>query len=249
MKKTFRKKAVASFFIIALLIGGCHKKNDVIPDANNGMPPANTKLKTSNNGNSNFEYDNAGRATKVTNNGNNEYTFVYTADSVIQKRYLANGATMETYHMKLNANGLVENYVNDVYPAISIKYEYNADNTMRKKINYTNGILDNTTVYTYIGGNLAADSTFSPSGASWSGRKYQYYVDKFSTIENTNRGIVFWGTGNKNALKKITYLTNCIVQTTQDFLVPETDALNRLTKTSYQTNGTGTAFSNTYTYY
>ena len=249
MKKTFRKKTLASFIIISLFIGGCHKKNDVIPDANNGMPPANTKLKTSNNGNSYFEYDNAGRATKVTNNGNNEYTFVYSADSVIQKRYLANGVIMETYHMKLNANGQVENYVNDVYPSITIKYEYNADNKMIKKINYTNGILDNITEYTYSGGNLATDSTFYPSGANWSGRKYQYYADKYSTTENINRGIAFWGTGNKNALKKITYLTNGIVQTTQDFLIPETDALNRLTKTGYQTNGTGTTFSNTYTYY
>jgi hypothetical protein len=248
-------KQLTAFVIAAIFISSCNKADDIrnqIVTAPSGPPPANTKIKTQESGGSVslYEYDNSGRVKKITTNGVVEYSSTYAGDSLIQTRYLANGAVMETYHIKLTAGGLVENYLNDKYPTIFIKYEYNADNRTERKLNYNSGILSGITYYFYSNGNLVKDSTVGPSApGTWSGRTYEYYTDKYSTLENENRGQAHWGAGNKNAIKKITYITNGVPYGTQDYQTPEVVQLNRISKTGMTANGSGSPTIYNYTYY
>ena len=248
-------KQLTAFVIAAVLISSCSKTETDRPQlitAPSGPPPANTKIKTQESGASIslLEYDNAGRVKKITTNNVVEHAYNYTGDSLIQTRYLANGSVMETYHIKLTPGGLVENYLNDKYPTIFIKYEYNGDNTIAKKMNYQIGILSNVTYYIYSNGNLVKDSTVNPSQpGSWGGRTYEYYTDKYSTLENGNRGQTHWGAGNKNAIKKVTYISNGVPYGTQDYQTPEVDQLNRISKTGMTANGSGNPTIYNYTYY
>jgi len=245
-------KTILLFAVGAILTASCSKTDDRLPQVSPGLMPATSKVKTQKSGSSEtvYEYDAAGRVKKMITNGTCEYVCNYSSDSLVQTRYLANGTVMETCHIKLNSNGLVENYLNDSYPSVFIKYEFNTDKTTARKLNYDNGNLSNITWYFYNNGNLVKDSTVNQGGNSgWYGRIYEYYTDKYSTLENPNKGQAFWGAGNKNALKKVTYLTNGMTNATQDYQVPEVDAQNRISKIAIITNNAGTPAVYTYTYY
>ena len=246
-----KKKLFLLIVIVTAIVDFSCKKNEAPVQNTNNLPPAGSRVKTrSVNGSiTSYEYDASGRATKWVSNNKLYYDFVYNADSLLETEYKSDGSIKGAHHIKLNASGYVENYLNTEFPFIFIKYEYNANGTKAMQYNYDHGNLNSVTRFFYNNGNLVKDSAYSPSGSGWNGRLYEYYTDKYTSTENENIGVRYWGTGNKNALKKITYLNTGVISGTQDFQVPQSDALNRTTQTSYLTNGAGTPVVVIYTYY
>ncbi len=240
---------IVSALFMVVSICSCKKDTTGIPPSA-GVP----KIKTRTNGNTvrNYEYNPDGTISKQAISGNAfpEYTYVYNGNTISMKRYLADGTISEDVTMTLNSKGLVDDYSNAKYPSQLIKYEFNDAGLLVKKTIYQNGSLDQYAVFRYENGNLVCDSTFSNNGTLNYIRNYEHFTGMPSTIENDNFGQGFWGKGNVNALKKVTYKDhNGVVTGTQEYLLPILDNLSRIQKTTYQSSNSPTPVTLTYSYY
>lgn len=252
MKKYFLSLSI----IFAICFGACKKDNTVTPSPGpgNGIPPANSKVKTAVTGNSQvtYEYNQDGSISKIASNGKPWYDFQYFTDSVIQVQYLSNGSIGEKIHIIFNSDKLATEYWNENYPYIKVKYEYNPDKSMKYKKNFDHDLPSTITAYTFKNGNLVKDSTYNVNGQPNYSRTYEYYTDKISTTEQTNFGSYFWaGFSNKNPLKKITYINDITGSITSgsQYEEPKTDALHRISKITYTPSGSSSPTVTDYTYY
>lgn len=248
-----KQQIIVLIALVSLSWYSCRKDKNETPAPVN-QPPANSRIKTWGNANSvqSLEYNSAGNIVKYITAGKAipDYTFDYNGNLIYAKRYNPNGSLSEDKTLTLNANGLVTEVFNTLTPSDLIKYEYDAEGHAVKQTNYNNGNVNTTTRLHYLNGNLVSDSTFSSSGTFSHARHYEYFTQVISTTEFPNFGEGFWGKGNKNALKKTTYINgNGTVAGTQVYMMPELDNLLRIKKTAYQSNGAGTPQYRDYTYY
>lgn len=251
MKKKF---LLITAMLSALFWISCKKDNGGVNPPPGNQPPANSKIKTwgTANGVQSLEYNAAGNIVKEITAGKAipNYTYDYNGNLIYAKRFNPDGSLSEDKTLTLNANGLVTEEFNALIPSQIIKYEYNAEGYVIKQTNFGNGSINTITLHHYQDGNLVSDSTFSSSGTLSHARHYEYYTQVISTTGFSNFGEGFWGKGNKNALKKTTYINGSGIATgTQVYIMPELDNLFRIKKTSYQTNGAGTPQYREYTYY
>ncbi len=250
------KKLFVHFFTLALALTwvSCQKNKDDIQPPVVNQPPAGSKIKTRTVGASviTYEYNGAGNVIKASTAGKAfpDYTYDYNGNTINMKHYQADGSVSEDVTIILNAKGLAIEHANALTPAKTFKYEYDDQLRMVKLFRYINGTVDNFTSFTYKEGNMVNDSTFNSAGNYSHGRDYEYIPGIISTTEYDNFGESFWGIGNKNALKKVTYKNVSEgITGTQVYLPHELDNKFRISKSTYQTNGTGTPIIREYTYY
>lgn len=237
---------------LCVVLFSCKKENTPV-DPSPAGPPANSKVKTRDFGGtiSEFTYNADGSINKVTSNGRLLFEYQYSPGKVTSFQYLADGSVGEKVNMTLNADGLVTDYQSENFPTTVIKYEYNADKSLKAKKNYDNGILSTITLYTFKDGNLVKDSTFSAGGAPAYSRTYEFFTDKISTTENSNTGMAFWkGFDSKNAKKQAYSFNDATgaITLSRSYQQPELDVLNRIKKVGFQDNG-ATVYTFAYTYY
>ena len=252
-----RKHILFITVTIAVALFSCNKNpSDIITPVPTGTPPDNSKIKSITlNGITTYlyDYDNTGNIVKVAKaDGTPYYNYSYSSNTINEQRFLSNGSLQEDNKMLLNTDGLVEIFTNSLLPQQLIKYEYTSDKKIAKKTIFTSGILQNTTYFLYANENLVKDSTIVPgSPGIWAGRTYEYYTGIISSTENDNWGKGYWGKGNRNALKKVSYFdgTNSSPYAIQEYQTPELDSKTRIVKTSGTTNGTGAPAIVVYTYY
>lgn len=249
-----KKLVLITAMLSALFWISCKKDNGGVNPPPGNQPPANSLIKTRTTGATieHYEYDATGKVLKVIKEGNvsPDYTFQYNGNSINMKRFKPDGTIWEDKTYVLNDKGLIIESSDALLPLQITKFEYDAAGREVKQINYGNGVINSVTHRQYKDGNRISDSTFQSNGNFSHARHNEYYTQFISTTEAKNSGEAFWGAGNKNPYKKITYTNSSgNVTGTQDFALPELDNLFRIKKFSYQSNGTGTPVIREYTYY
>jgi hypothetical protein len=250
MKTTIRMSCL--LFLVLVKLVSC-KKDGGPPPGTSGTPSLMVASRTTGTLQEVYTYDNNGRVILVNDgNGKKKITYTYSSGLVTRNRYDTDGVTLLNVESDtLNADGLAVKVAPNLtaYPLWFNIIEYNPDKTPAKYFNYNNGIdLFFATYSSYSGGNLIKDSVVLYPGLSKNTREIEYYTDISSTTENTNMGLLYFGIGSKNAVKKISYYTNGVLQQVHNYMQPELDANKRIIKTGYQVNGAGTYTYTTYTY-
>lgn len=147
-------------------------------------------------GTTSYEYDNSGRITKISYNGNRYEKYSYVSDTMILKEIYNNVLDHSTDTLLLNDRGLVT-AVNR-----SAAYEYDAEGYLVKSTIVRNK-------YTYITINTIADGNMVETtnetdslGILMETANYRYNYNATpavtSTIGDENTGIAFYGKQSKN---------------------------------------------------
>jgi YD repeat-containing protein len=246
MKKQSTKKVIMVTAIIVSVFTSCQKAsvNYFQLPVTAGVPKLKsidyaTGIRTN-------EYDGQGRLIKYSHNTGARAELSYLGNKVTSDTYNGGGVLTQKDVLILNADGFVMSATNSNNLPSVFTYTYNSDKKLVKDIYLNNGVVLRERFYEYSNGNLIKDST--SEGTSWRTNNYEYFTDITSTIEAINYGTAFYGTGNKNALKKVVYRVSDGTVNTTVYSTPEKDATGRITKTIYSRDGAAPVVYS-YTYY
>lgn len=239
-------RVITSAIIILFTISSCRKAS-----VNYFQPPVSASLAKVKSvdfatGIRTNEYDLQGRWIKATYNSGAKTETIYSGNTVTVDSYNPSGTLAQKDINTLNSDGLIASATNSNNLPSVFTYMYNSEKKLIKDVYINNGILKRERFYEYSNGNLIKDST--AEGTGWYTNNYEYYLDILSTIEAANYGYELYGTGNKNAVKKIIYKVSDGTINTKIYTAPEKDPAGRIITTTYSLNG-GAPVIYKYTYY
>ncbi|MEO5943781.1 MAG: hypothetical protein ABIP30_05175 [Ferruginibacter sp.] len=243
-------KHILSISIAVLLLASCQKSNnDLTAPSLAGIPKIKTFVISDTKGIINsvaIEYDDAGRFSRGVYKDGHSIKYTYASNKVTMESFTAANVSDSKGTYVLNGDGLVIKYYNNAYPAFVTHFTYTKGKKILTEINENNNDTTYQLYHTYnAAGNLIADSIIN--GSITTTKKIEYYTDKISTIENPNSGISFYGIPGTNCPKQSSVKLSTSNYTHTDFNIPETDAMGRITKSVYTSQGE--TYTSLYTYY
>lgn len=189
MKNAFKLTAYTIVLFFAIGTGSCKKNDDnanwqaQAAEAETYRIKKHTYIETQN-GNAttetNYTY-NTDNTIATETNGTLAYTYTY-ANGLVLKVDADNGNVFETYH--LNADGFVDTLSYDEYNYFS--FTYNDYGTVTSK-----DFMGMPLFFNWSNGNLT-------SAGNGGMANYDFITDKFSTVNSTNRGMLFMGRESVN---------------------------------------------------
>lgn len=240
-------KSIVSIAVAILLLASC-KKTDVVQVTE--IVPKIKTFKISNGttvlNSVAYEYDNYGRVATLTYANGNSIKYGYSTNVVTTESFTSAGVSDGKTTFNLNADGLAIKYFNNAAPATVTHFIYNTAKQLLTEIT-ENGVENTYQLYhTYNpDGNRIADSIVN--GQISTTKKFTYYTDKISTVENPNYGFSMYGLPNKNCPKQTSLKVSTSNYKNTDYNMPEADAQGRITKQTYTSQGV--TYTNLYTYY
>jgi hypothetical protein len=248
------KKLTLSLLIIAIAFTACKKDKKESQTVN--IPLIKSEIRsypeTSDRDSMIYSYDTQNRLISYKQNGGKYTTAEYGASTVIFKSYNGKGVLQKTETYNLNAQGWYSDYssiqattVNSSIKSkrtfksqlisqtdFNEKYFYDNQGHLIKSVSIDGNSSDTTFNY-FTNDNviLRVTKSWANNTLQLDSAKYEYYLDKLTTIEMNNIGIPNYGKPLTNLIKKITY-SNEIDEFTYDF-----DDQNRVIKETALNNG------------
>jgi len=189
--------------LIFVILFSCKKdKNNYTTAPVMSYPKINTETYVygGNSSTETYSYNSNGRIFLLTQSDGSFIKYEYSNNKLIMEHYQSGGSLLYTAFNKINSLGLV---VSDSMSSSYSKYEYDVNGYLIKELNYNNGILTDSSIYTIFNGNTISVTRNNLTTTYL--YTVEYFTDKSNTIGNENKGIGFWGKQSTNLVKSVAY--------------------------------------------